>query len=248
MGKLARSLEEALRCVADGSTVATGGSTLSRKPMAAARHLASSGVSNLEIVTFTGSLEVEELVSADAVRAVRSSYVGLGPHGRAKAFCAAVEQRQIEDLEESEWMLLGRLRAAAAGIAFMPTRAAIGSQLLDGKALKTVRDPYTGIELLALPPLRPQVCLLHAWRADTEGNVQLPALREHLWDIDILLARASEIVVVTAEHVLEVDELAEQPELTVLHSFEVDWVVHAPEGAAPTASPPDYAADIAAIT
>lgn len=247
MGQLASSLEQALSCLRDGCVIATGGATLSRKPMAAVRHIARSGLKDLELVTFAGSVEVEELVRAGVVSRVRSSYVGLGPHGRAEAFCTAVEQGEIEDLEESEWMLLGRLRAAAAGIAFMPTRAAFGSELLQGKGLRTVRDPYTGAELLAMPPLRPDVCLLHAWRADTEGNVQFPALREHLWDIDLLVARASQAVVVTAERVVDVDELSQHPELTVLHSFEVDWVLHAPTGAAPTACEPDYPADAAAI-
>lgn len=247
MGAHADTLEQALAGVSEGCVLATGGATLSRKPMAAVRHLARSGLSGLQLVTFAGSLEVEELVRAGALASVRSSYVGLGPHGRAPAFCEAVQQGRIEDLEESEWMLLGGLRAAAAGLAFMPTRAALGSALLEGRGIRTVRDPYTDAELLAMPPLRPDVCLLHAWRADREGNVQFPALREHLWDVDLLLARASKSVVVTVEHLIETDELAERPELTVLHGFEVDWVVAVAGGAAPTACEPDYEADAAAI-
>lgn len=247
MGRAAQSLDQALAGVSDGCVLAIGGTMLSRKPMAAVRHLAASGVRDLELVTFTGSLDVEELIRAAAVRRVRSSYVGLGPYGRTPAFCAAAESGAIEDREESEWMLLGRLRAAAAGLAFMPTRAALGSDLLADSGLRTVRDPYTDLELLALPPLRPDVCLLHAWRADHDGNVQLPPLREHLWDVDLLLARASRSVVVTVEHLIDGRELAREPEHTVLHAFEVDWVLAAPGGAAPTASAPDYEADAAAL-
>ncbi|MHB1809971.1 MAG: CoA-transferase, partial [Solirubrobacteraceae bacterium] len=165
----------------------------------------------------------------------------------APLFSAAVERGEIEDREESEWMLLGRLRAAAAGLAFLPTRAALGSELLSGTGLLTVLDPYTGNELLALPPLHPDVCLLHAWRADPQGNVQLPRAREHLWDVDLLLARAARSVIVTVEELVGAEQLSLAPELTVLHAFEVDLVVEAPGGAAPTACEPAYGVDVEAI-
>jgi glutaconate CoA-transferase subunit A len=116
------TLEDAIGLVGDGDTVAIGGAVLSRKPMAAVRALAASGRRELELVTFAGSLEVEQLVAAGAVRAVRSSYVGLGSHGAAVGFTAAVSDGIIEDLEESEWMLLGRLRAGASGAPFIVTR------------------------------------------------------------------------------------------------------------------------------
>jgi glutaconate CoA-transferase subunit A len=198
-------------------------------------------------VTFVGSLDVELLVGAGSVRAVRSSSVSLGPLGRASAFADGALSGRFEDLEESEWMLLGRLRAAAAGIAFMPTRAALGSQLLEHARLQTVVDPYTGAELLALPPLQPDVAIIHAWRADELGNIQMPWPRDHLWDVDVLLARAARHTIVTVEHLVSTAEVMASAQHTVLHAFEVDTLIEVPGGAAPTASPPDYAADLASV-
>ena len=149
------SLDDALELVHDGDTVAIGGAVLSRKPMAAVRALAASRRRDLELVTFAGSLEVERLLAAGALRAVRSSYVGMGSHGPAPRFTAAVAAGEIDDLEESEWMLLGRLRAAAAGMPFIVTRAGMGSDLVAARGLREVADPYTDERLLAIPALTP---------------------------------------------------------------------------------------------
>ena len=91
------SLQEAIGLVRDGDTVAVGGIVLSRKPMAAVRALAASGRRDLELVTFAGSVEVERLLAAGALRAVRSSYVGMGTHGAAPRFTAAVAAGEVED-------------------------------------------------------------------------------------------------------------------------------------------------------
>ncbi len=87
-------LEQALEGVRDGAVVAFGGSPLARKPLAAVRALAKSGRRELELLTFTGSLDVELLVRAGVVRSVRASHVSLGEAGRAKAFEDAVVSRR----------------------------------------------------------------------------------------------------------------------------------------------------------
>jgi glutaconate CoA-transferase subunit A len=240
-------LADAVALVRDGDLVGIGGAVLSRKPIAAVQALIAAGRRDLEIITFTGSLDVELLVAAGAVRAVRSSSVGLGPLGPARHFTEAVEAGRIEDLEESEWMLLGSLRAAAAGMPFLPTRAGLGSELVARRGLREVADPYTGERLLAVPALIPDVAIIHGWRADARGNVQAPWPPDHLFDIDPLLARAARTTIVTVEEIVDPVVLAATSERTVLFSFEVDAIVEAPRGAAPTASPPSFAADHAAI-
>ena len=235
--------DEAVAAVADGASVAFSGAVLRGKPVAAAAALARAGRRRLELVAFTGSLEVEALLAAGALRSVVSSYVGLGSHGPARGFSAAVGAGTIEDRELSEWMLVGGLRAAAMGIPFLPTRAALGSQLVEERGLRTVRDPYGGEELLAVPALRPDVAFVHAWRADPDGNVQLPWPPDHLADVDVLLARAARTVVVSVEEVVTPQVIAESAERTRLFGFEVDLLVEAPRGAWPGSLPPLYEED-----
>jgi glutaconate CoA-transferase, subunit A len=233
-------LEQAVGRVRDGDRIGIGGAVLSRKPMAAVRALAAAGRRDLELVTFAGSLEVEELLAAGALSAVRSSYVGLGPHGPAPLFADAVANDWVADLEESEWMLLGGLRAASAGMPFLATRAGLGSDLVAARGLREVVDPYTGVAALAIPALRLDVAILHAWRADAAGHIQAPWPPDHLADVDLLLARSARTVVVTVEEIVDGDQIVSSARDTVLYPFEVDAVALAPAGAAPTAYPPLY--------
>jgi glutaconate CoA-transferase subunit A len=236
-------LDDALAAVTDGMVVAVGGSPSSRKPVAAITALARRGLRDLQLLTFTGSLDVELLVGAGAVRSVRSSHVSLGEAGRAALFAEAVLAGAVDDLEESEWMLLGRLRAAAAGMPFLPTRAGLGSDLATARELREVADPYTGESYLAVPALAPDVAIIHAWRSDAEGNIQMPWPPDHLADVDVLMARAARHAIVTVEEIVAPDVVRDAAERTVLFGFEVDAVVEAPRGAWPTASPYTYTAD-----
>ncbi len=242
------ALDEAVAVIRDGDTVAIGGAVLSRKPIAAVRALARLGRRDLELVTFAGSLDVELLLGAGALRAVRSSYVGLGPHGPAPRFAQAVATGTVEDLEESEWMLLGRLRAAAAGMPFIVTRAAMGSDLVTARGLREVSDPYSGERFLALPALHPDVAIVHAWKSDPRGNIQAPWPPDHLADVDLLLARAARHVIVTVERLVESEDVDASARDTVLYPFEVDAVAVAKNGAAPTAFPPLYGLDYPDLT
>ena len=140
-------------------------------------------------------------------------------------------------------MLVGGLRAAVMGLPFLPTRAALGSQLVEERGLRTVLDPYTGDELLAVPAIRPDVAFVHAWRADEDGNVQFPWPPDHLADVDLLVARAARTVVVSVEEIVPADVVAAEPERTKLFGFEVDLLVEAPGGARPGALPPLYHED-----
>jgi glutaconate CoA-transferase, subunit A len=237
------SWDDAVELVPDGTRVGFSGAVLRGKPVAAARALARAGKRDLELVTFAGSLEVELLLAADALRSVVSSYVGLGPHGLARTFSAAVAAGRVEDREMSEWMLVGGLRATVMGVPFLPTRAALGSQLVEERGFRTIADPYSGDELLAVPALRPDVAFVHAWRADEEGNIQFPWPPDHLADVDVLVARAAVTTVVSVEEIVATDVVAAAPERTKLFGFEVDLLVEAPGGARPGALPPLYAED-----
>lgn len=237
--------EDAVALVDDGALVAFSGAILRGKPVAAALALARAGRRDLGVVAFTGSLEIEILLAAGALRSVVSSYVGFGAHGPARAFAAAVAAGEVEDRELSEWMLVGGLRAATMGIPFLPTRAALGSELVEARRLRTVVDPYGGDELLAVPAIRPDVAFVHAWRADTDGNVQLPWPPDHLADVDLLVARAARTVVVSVEEVVPPGEVASTPERTRLFGFELDLLVEAPGGARPGGLPPLYDEDAA---
>ena len=247
MDTKATTLEDAVRLVRAGATVGIGGSITTRKPVALVQSIADSGVGDLHVVSFTGSLGIDLLVGAGAVRTVSSAYVGLGHFGRAPHFVAAAESAAIEDREYSEWLLLQRIRAAAMGVAFIPTRAAMASELLELHSFRHVTDPYSGDELIALPPLHLDVALIHAWRASNDGYVQFADPPDHLWDIDVAMAKAAATVIVSVDEIVPAQVLRERADLTKLFPVNVDAVVELPGGSWPTASRPGYEADAAAL-
>lgn len=241
------ALDDALRMVPDGATVAVGGAILHRKPVAFLRALAGEGRRGLTVITFAGSVDVEVLLAGGCVSELRTAYVGLGEHGFAPRFRAVAESGEVRDQEWSEWTLLGGLRAAMMGLPFLPTRAGMGSEVVANLPLGQLKDPFGSGTYLAIPPMRPDVAVLHAWRASPAGDVQFPWPPEHLWDVDVLMARAARSVIVTVEEVVSAETIAADSVLTRLFGFEIDMVVHSPGGSWPTGSGPDHEPDHAAI-
>lgn len=240
-------MDGAVNAIPDGSVLFLGGAVLNRRPVALCRALAAARRRNLEVIAFAASVDVDLLVEAGCAATVRSAYVGMGSQGFAPNFSKAVKARKINDVEYSEWTMLQGIRAAASGLPFLPTRAGGDSDVVIALGMKQVVDPYTGTSYLAVPPLHPDVAVIHAWRASVNGDVQFGWPPEHLWDVDILAARAAHFVIVTVDEIVGAGEIAAHSELTRLFGFEVDLLVHVPGGAWPTACPPVYGEDEMAL-
>jgi glutaconate CoA-transferase subunit A len=241
------TIADTIALVTSGSTVGIGGSPTTRKPVALIRELAASNTSDLHVVSFTGSIGIDLLVGSGSVASVASGYMGLAHFGRAPNFVAAVEGGTIEDREYSEWLLLQRIRTAAMGLPFMPTRAAVGSQIADLHSFAGVTDPYSGDLVVALPPLEIDVTLLHAWRASASGYVQFAEPPDHLWDVDVAMARASATVIVSVDELVDDSVIAANPHLTQLFPVDLSAVAPTENGAWPTASRPTHGEDAEAL-
>lgn len=118
-----------------------------------------------------------------------------------------------------------------------------GSDLPRVSGLETVADPYTGQEVYVVPRLQPDWALLHVPEADADGNARIYGTV--FWDR--IMARAARGVIVSAERIVPSAELARQPELTAIPGLFVSAVVHAPGGALPCSSTPDYDTDRAGV-
>ena len=237
-------LDAAVELVPDGTRLGIGGVLLRRKPIALLEALADAGRRDLRLYSFLASLDVELLVRRGAVAEVHAGYVGFEQLGFAPAYSEAVADGSVRAFEYSEFLFVAGLRASLAGLPFLPTRGARGSDLVAELGVAEVACPYTGERLLAARALRPDVCVLHAEAADEQGNVLAPSARDFLFDSDQTLARASERVVVTVERVVPTDEVRGN---VLLFAHEVDAVVEAPRGAWPTGLPGVYGADLEAV-
>jgi glutaconate CoA-transferase subunit A len=233
------TLSRVAALVNPGDTLALGGMTLYRRPVAfvralLARHQAGLGPSDLTLLAFTAGLESDLLVGSGMVSRVRTCYFGLEIFGLAPMFTYRANHGQITILEESEASLSFGLRATLAGINFMPGRGWLGTDLPKLRPdVRKIVDPYSGEELMAFPAIHTDIAVLHALRADPDGNTEIGNNK----GIDEELALTSKTVIVTAEEIV--------PELTKadIAAPWIDFVVHAPKGALPTSCHPIYSLD-----
>mgnify|MGYP001052812725 CR=1 FL=1 len=231
------TMAEAVRLVRDGETLALGGMTLYRRPVAFVRALIDrkQPPRDLTLLAFTGSYAADLLVGAGLVTRSRTCYFGLETFGLAPMFTRAASAGELDIVEESEASIAAGLRAQMAGVGFMPSRAWQGTDMLKVRPdVETIADPYSGERLTAFPALHCDVSVIHVLRADREGNAVLGGNPT----IDLELTLVAGRVILTAEEVVaQLDgpiDLAGRP---------VTAVVHAPRGAWPTSCYPLYPLD-----
>jgi len=131
------------------------------------------------------------------------------------------------------------MRAASHGLPFEPIVGLVGSDVPMAAGLRTVKDPYTGAELYAVPAIRPDWAIIHVQESDVLGNARIYG--SPYWDL--VMSRAAARLILTTEHIVPTEELARLPELTRVPHFLVTAVVHAPDGARPTSCHPYYGID-----
>ena len=232
-------LAEAARLVSDGDVVALGGALSHREPMALVRELARQRRRDLRVVGSAHGIDVDLLIGARCVEAVEESYVGFEQDfGLAPAYRRAAQTGEITIRETCCYTLLQQLRAAEYGLPFIAIRGVIGSNILDlHPEFGEVTCPFTGQRLVAVPPLSPDVALIHGLLADRRGNVHI---RRPLV-LDERFAFASRQLVVSVERIASTDEVSASG-ITIPY-FLVDAVVEVPFGAHPTSCYPHYTYD-----
>jgi glutaconate CoA-transferase subunit A len=147
----------------------------------------------------------------------------------------AVEEgipRPIELEEYSHFGMVGRYTAGAQRLPFFPLRSYKGSDLARvNPRIRYVDNPYGDDESIAVvPPLNPDVTIVHATRADRKGNTQLWGLL----GVQKEAAFAADRVVVVVEEIVDEDVIRSDPNRTVIPDLVVDAVVHEAYGAHPS--------------
>ncbi|MHB1986436.1 MAG: CoA transferase subunit A [Acidimicrobiales bacterium] len=217
--------------VHDGDCVALEGFT-HLIPFAAAHEIIRQGRRDLTVVRLTPDLVFDQMIGAGCVRRMIFSWGGNPGVGSLHRFRDAVGHgwpTSIELDEHSHAGLANRYVAGAAGLPFAILRGYAGTDLLSrSTTVKTIRCPFTGTMLAAVAALTPDVGIIHAQRADRDGNVQM-------WGImgvqkETVLASTRSIV--TVEEL--VDSLDDRPGAMVLPSWVVTAVVEVPGGAYPS--------------
>jgi glutaconate CoA-transferase subunit A len=232
-------LDRAAATVGDGALVALGGGLSARLPMALVRELIRAGRRDLHVLGSAHGIDVDLLVAAGAVAICEESYVGFEQDfGLAPAYRRAAETGSVEVRESCCATILAQLRAAEFGLPMLPVRGVKGSDIRRlHPEYAEVTCPFTGETLVVVPPLRPDVALIHAPLGDRHGNLHL----DQPYVLDERFAAASRQVVATVERIASTEDVVAAG--VTIPSHLVTAVAEVPYGAHPTSCYPGYAYD-----
>lgn len=238
--------DDAVASLSDGMIIGIGGWGSRRKPMSLVRALLRSPLKDLTIVSYGGP-DVGLLAVAGKIRRIIYGFVSLDsialePHWRAARQSGSI----AEPVEYDEGMLQWALYAGSLRLPFLPTRAGLGSGVMDvNPNLRTVTSPYDdGEELLAVPAIRLDAAFVHLNRSDVSGNAQF--LGPDIYFDDLFLGACE-----PGHRFLSCEKIVDTADLLKEGSFHtmrinrsmVDGVIEAPNGAHFTTCEPDYGRD-----
>ena len=216
MTVIAPDTDAAVAGVADGATVLVGGFGTAGQPMELIDALIRSGARDLTIVSNNagnGDHGLAALLAAGQVRKVicsfprqSDSYVFDGLYRAGKIELEVVPQGNLAE----------RIRAAGAGIGAFFTPTGVGTPLAEGKELRRI----DGRDYVLEYPIRGDVALVKAHRADTRGNL---VYRKTARNFGPIMATAATTTVVQVESVVEAGQI--DPEVVVTPGIFVDRVV-----------------------
>jgi glutaconate CoA-transferase subunit A len=238
------SLKEAVgRCLHDGDAVFVGGFGQCI-PFATAHEIVRQRKTGLTLCRSGADILFDLLIAAGAVRKVVFGYLGNPGIGLAHAFRRAVVSGSLEVEDWTNFAMVLRLHAGALGVPFLPTATLVGGGIPEAVGVRSVVCPYSGETLSAVPALNPDVAIVHAQRADAEGNVQIDGLTGDT----VEGALASTRIIVTVEEIVPSRRIRAAPDRTVIPAFRVDAVCEVPWGAYPSYVEGCYGRDDAAYT
>lgn len=228
------SLAEAAALVPSGSSMAIGGSIIRRSPVALVRELIRQGKGGFTVLAYPAGFTTDMLAGAGAVTRVEAVYEGLFQFGFSYNFRRGVESGTIDIRDFSEVAMAARFRAAAAGLPFMPTDALLGTGMAahNPEQIREITCPFTGRKLHAVEPASPEFTLLHGYIGDEYGNVQFPLVRD-ADDLDPVMAKGANRLIVTVEKIVPHAEILRNPNLTYIPHTWVEAIVEVPFGAHP---------------
>ncbi len=238
-------MRTAAALVRDGDRVALGGMTLYRRPVAAALSLVAAQRRGLEVVCLTGGIETDLLIGAGCVSTLRSCYTGLEIVGFAPHYTRAAQNNAITLIEETEYTLSYGLQAASMRVPFLPMLGSLArTDILRVRPdLKRFDCPITGQDLIAVPALALDVAIIHATAADSAGNCNLQGQLA----FDPYLPAVAKLTIVTAEQIVDTDELIAMRGGIQIPGIFVSHVVPAKGGSLPTSCFPINKLDLSGV-
>jgi len=233
MSKLATMRDAIAELVRDGDTVAIEGFT-HLICFAAGHEIIRQRRRDLTLARMTPDVVYDQMIGAGVARKLIFSWLGNPGVGHLHSVRRRVERHDPGPLELEEYSHFGmvcRYAAGAANLPFFPIRSYYESDIPSvNPNIVPMRSPYDGTEVYVVPPLRPDVTIVHAQRATEDGDTQIWGLLGCQKEA----AFAAERVIVVCEEVVPEEVVRRDPNRTVIPGIVVDAVVQEPFGCHPS--------------
>ncbi len=208
------SQEELAALFEDKVSVMMGGFMGVGAPAALVRILVEQGVKDLTLITSdtaTPDTGVGPLIVNRQVKKIIASHIGTNPETGRQMIAGETEVELVP-----QGTLAERIRAGGAGLGGILTPTGLGTVVEEGKEKLLVN----GKEYLLELPLRADIALLKAYKADKAGNL---VYRQSARNFNPIMALAADLVIVEVEEVVEVGEI--KPDEVMTPGILVDKVV-----------------------
>ncbi len=223
------SMREAVaELIHDGDTVAIEGFT-HLICFAAGHEIIRQGRRDLTLARMTPDVVYDQLIGAGVASKLIFSWLGNPGVGSLHAIRRRIEDADPAPLEIEEYSHFGmvsRYMAGASNLPFFPIRSYYESDIpVVNPMIVPMTSPYEdATQVYVVPPLRPDVAIVHAQRADAAGDAQIWGLLGCQKEV----AFAADKVIVVVEEIVEETTIRQDPNRTVIPSAIVDAVVEQP--------------------
>ncbi|MCL2152060.1 MAG: 3-oxoacid CoA-transferase subunit A [Oscillospiraceae bacterium] len=211
-----KTLAEAMEMIKDGQSIMIGGFMFGGTPEILIQGMIDKGITGITVIsndTCTPEYGIGLLIVNKRISKLISTHIG-----RNKETGRQMSAGETEVILVPQGTLAERIRTAGAGLGGFLTPTGVGTSVEEGKQKININGKDYLLEL----PLRADVALLKAWKADKSGNL---VYRRAARNFNPLMATAADLVIAAAETIVEVGEL--DPELVSTPGAMVDVVVQA---------------------
>ena len=203
--------------IKDGMTIMSGGFGLCGIPETLILAIRESGAKNLTVISNNAGVDgigLGILLETRQIRKMISSYVG-----ENKLFAQQFLAGELELEFNPQGTLAERIRAGGAGIPAFYTKTGYGTIIAEGKETRS----FNGENYVMETGLVADISLVHAWKADTEGNL---VYRKTARNFNPMMATAGTTTVVQVEHLVEPGTI--DPDHIITPGIYVQRIVHVP--------------------
>lgn len=192
-------MEEALGHIKSGQTMMLSGFTNVGSPNKFIMKMIEAGVTDIDLIANDAGNDhtdgIGSLVCAHRVRSLIASHIGLNPEAGRQMNAGELKVTLVP-----QGTLAERIRCGGTGLGGVLTPTGVGTVVAEGKTVLEVNGRSYLLEL----PLRADVAVIKAWKADTSGNL---VYRRAGRNFNPMMAMAADFVIAEVSEVVEVGGL-----------------------------------------